>query len=124
MKQNKKIILSFSLILNIILVVLLIFSIYNLNKEKPLEYIKGFYQSTEYLPDVYEFNFTEKEFFIKFNDSIIEKGKYHKYKNNIYICYGEKSIQVVSLLNKNFYIYDNNNNRVIELKKISNIPSS
>ncbi|RXI41356.1 hypothetical protein DP129_01250 [Clostridium tetani] len=51
MKQNKKIILSFSLILNIILVVLLIFSIYNLNKEKPLEYIKGFYQSTEYLPD-------------------------------------------------------------------------
>lgn len=122
MKQDNKTILSFSLILNIILVVLLIFSIYNFNKVKPLEYIKGCYQSTEYLPDLYEFNFTEEEFFIKFNDSIIEKGKYNKYKNNIFICYGEKDIHVISLLNKSFYIYDNNKNRVIEMKKVLSVP--
>ncbi|MBU5484091.1 hypothetical protein KQI86_07095 [Clostridium sp. MSJ-11] len=124
MKQDNKMILSFSLILNIILVVLLIFSIYNFNKAKPLEYIKGFYQSTEYLPDLYEFNFTEEEFFIKFNDIIIEKGKYNKYKNNIFICYGEKDTQVISLLNKSFYIYDNNKSRVIEMKKVSDVPLS
>ncbi|MEW9096965.1 MAG: hypothetical protein AB2417_17960 [Clostridiaceae bacterium] len=124
MKQDNKMILSFSLILNIVLVVLLIFSIYNFNKVKPLEYIKGFYQSTEYLPDLYEFNFADEEFFIKFNDSIIEKGKYNKYKNNIYICYGEKDIQVISLLNKSFYIYDNNKNRVIEMRKVLDVPLS
>ncbi|BFN06065.1 hypothetical protein [Clostridium tetani] len=124
MNQKNKMIFYSSLILNIILVILLIFNIYNFNKEKPLEYIKGFYQSTEYLPDLYEVNFTEEEFFVKFNDSIIEKGKYNKYKNNIFICYGEKDTNIISLLNKSFYIYDNKNNRVIEMKKISNIPSS
>ncbi|BDR77014.1 hypothetical protein N071400001_p10810 (plasmid) [Clostridium tetani] len=35
-----------------------------------------------------------------------------------------KSVKINIPLNKSFYIYDNKNNRVIEMKKISNIPSS
>lgn len=124
MNRNKKIILYSSLLFNIILVLTCISLFYDLRKATPLKDIKGYYQSIQYLPDVYSYSFTNEEdgeFFFKINDNA-EKGKYKKYENNVYICYGEKNIKIISLLNKGFYFYDDKNNRVVEMKKISDVP--
>ena len=86
MNKHNNHVLCISIILNVILSITLMFSIYRFNKQKPLEYIKGCYQCTEYLPDLYEANFTDKKFVIKLNDKI-KKGTYTKYKNNLYMFY-------------------------------------
>jgi len=127
MDINKKNVFSFSRILIIFLLFSYLSVTYTLSKTEPLKNITGFYQSTS-LDNLYEYNFDyEKEgtYFLKLNNTILEKGKFEKYKENIYICYDETgNVKIISLLNKGFYFYDYKNKEIIEMEKKTEIPTS
>jgi hypothetical protein len=55
---------------------------------------------------------------------MLEQGKYEKYKDNIYICHDESGkTTIITLLNNGFYFYDYDNNKVVEMEKLSDIPT-
>lgn len=126
MNTNKKILLYTSLILNIILILSCISIYIDFSQTNPISDIKGMYQSTEYLPDLYEYSFTNEldgKFSIKINNDI-EKGRFEKYKDNIYLYYGENETNLISLSKNGFYFYDGKRNRVVEMRKVSDAPNS
>lgn len=100
---------------------------FTLYKTEPLKNITGFYQSTGFPDNIYQCSFDfEKEgtYYLKFNDNMLEQGKYEKYKDNIYICHDESGkTTIITLLNNGFYFYDYDNNKVVEMEKLSDIPT-
>jgi len=127
MDKNKKKIFSFSRILIIFLLFSYLSVTYTLSKTEPIKNITGVYQSIS-LDDLYEYNFDyEKEgtYFLKLNNTILERGKFEKYEENIYICYDETGdVKIISLLSKGFYFYDYKNKKIIKMDKKSEIPRS
>lgn len=100
---------------------------YAWSNTKPLEKITGVYQSTGYPVDLYEYSFNweeEGDYFFKLNGVITEKGNFERYKDNIYICSDKSGNEkIITLLNKGFYLYDEANKKVVEMKRVSKIPS-
>lgn len=126
MNTNKKILLYTPLILNIILILSCISIYIDFSQTNPISDIKGMYQSIEYLPDLYEYSFTNEldgKFSIKINKDI-DKGRFEKYKGNIYLYYGENETNLISLSKNGFYFYDGKRNRVVEMRKVSDVPNS
>lgn len=111
----------------ILLLLLYISSTYTWSKTKPLESITGFYQSVGYPVDLYEYSFDwEKEgnYFFRLNGVVLEKGKFERYKDNIYVCTDESGNEkIITLLNEGFYFYYEADKKVVEMKRVSEIPS-
>lgn len=126
MAKFKKI-FTLSRIVIIFLLLLYLSTTYTLSKTEPSKSITGVYQSTGYPDNLYEYNFDwedEETYFLKFNNSLLEKGKFERYEENIYICYDETGNEkIITLLNEGFYFYDYNNKKVVEMVKRSEIPS-
>lgn len=117
---------TFSRIIIIILILSNLFVLYVLSKTEPSRNITGTYQSTGFPNNLYVYSFDrgrEGTYFLKFNDTLLEKGKYERYKENIYICYDESGNEnIITLLNESFYFYDHENKKVIEMKKVLEVP--
>ncbi|MGF7186382.1 hypothetical protein GGQ84_002484 [Desulfitispora alkaliphila] len=132
MIKNRNTLLYLSISINIILLLAFASLYYNVTvnydlNRTSLQNIKGFYQSTQYLPDVYNYTFKEEEagkgeYTININYNA-EIGKYERYKDNIYILNRKKGLELIVLLNEGFYIYDNETNRIVKMSKISDTPT-
>lgn len=126
--MDKKFSLSLSKIIIIFLLLSYLSVTFTLYKTEPLKKITGFYQSTGFPDNVYQSSFHYEEegtYYLKLNDKTLENGGFEKYKDNIYICYdkfGKK--RLITLLNNGFYFFDYDNDRVVEMEKMSDIPTN
>lgn len=97
---------------------------YQFNQVRPLEYITGVYQSTDHLPDLYEFNFTKNQAFFRFNGKIKKVGDYIKAGDHVYLCRFRPEDRLITLVSDGFYYYDEAADRVIRFIKKSPIPQT
>lgn len=86
--------------------------------------IMGHYQSTEYLPDLYEYSFFQDGTFdVNLNGEIHRNLIYKRYKDNIFICKYNYKTEMLVIWDNKFYIYDTKKDRVVEMNKVSSVPS-
>ncbi|WP_312700514.1 hypothetical protein [Sedimentibacter sp.] len=128
MLTKLKKLLSIQGIIIIFLLLSYLSATYAWSKTKTLESITGFYQSVGYPVDLYEYSFdweTEGDYFFRLNGIVLEKGKFERYKDNIYVCTDESGNEkIITLLNEGFYFYYETDKKVVEMKRVSEIPSA
>lgn len=118
-----------------VILILAMISLYRtISRLEPIEHIVGTYQSTEYLPDLYTFSFmadrtgdnymieTKGDFYSEINGQV-KYGRFEHYRDNIYICHTENESILITMLNEGFYFYHADTDRIIEIKKVLDVPS-